>query len=349
MMRLSIGVLLVAAGTTFGCSSDANDSPGKSGSGGSASGGSSYGGTSNGGNPTSAGTAAGGAAPVDPCQVDITINSPKSIQDNAGVNCARTLYVLNATLTTLEGLEHFTKVNSLIIGHTPSLSFTAVGNPALQSLKGLEGLTHADEIHIEANPKLTDLSGLTSITKNIGQIKIIDNATLPSLEGLHNLTEAGEIEISGNKLLADLKGLRGLTKAGSLTLSQQPLIKNFTGMDNVVNLGPQSSSIDSNDALEDFTGLGKLQSIGNSFSVIRNDALKSFNGLDSLKLLAWTVDVSYNPELTSVTALSHVNEIRSNVTFRDNPKLPTCQIQALAKAGGQTCTCMGNDDAAVCQ
>ena len=292
---------------------------------------------------------AGGGTAVDPCEVDVTVNSAKSIQDLAGVSCARTMYVMNSTLTTLEGLEHFTKLTSLIVGYTPQLSFDVVGNPVLQSLKGLEGLSQVEFIHIEGDPKLTDLSGLSGLTKNMGKLEIVDNDSLASLEGLNNLSEAGDVAITGNKLLTDLKGLRGLTHLNSLVLENEPLIKNFVGLDNVTYFGSWSSDIIGNDALEDFTGLAKVASIGNEFTVANNKSLKSFNGFQSLKLLAWTFTVSGNPELSSISALSTVNEIRSDVAIKDNPKLPSCQIQAMLAGAGKTCTCSGNDDAASCQ
>jgi hypothetical protein len=291
------------------------------------------------------------SGPQSTCVASATIDGADSAGDIAalaGVTCIDgTLDIRGSTLTDLSGLESLTTVRELRIGPAPSLSFGSAGNPALVSLHGLEHLKGTQAVLIEGNPLLTDLTALSGLTFVTGDLEIESNKTLSSLEGLHNITRAGEVSISGNAALTSLQGLRGLTAVDGFTLSQNAVLPSFEGMSALEYFGPNGLSVTNNAALLDFSGL-KIRYVGADFTVVGNDSLTSLKGLENVTLLAWTVNISRNAKLASISALSAVTEIRSTITIGDNPMLPRCQIDALLAPLGNTCTCTGNDDAAIC-
>lgn len=293
------------------------------------------------------------SGPESTCLESATIDGDDSAGDVAalaGITCIDgPLYVRSSTLTTLAGLEALTAVGELHIGGTPPLSFDALGNPSLVSLAGLEGLRGVQHVTIEGNPVLTDLTALSGLTFITGELNIIENESLASLEGLHQIGMSGRITIGGNPALASLSGLRGLTSVAGLEFNSNPLVTNFTGLENLEYFGAEGASVIFNDGLVDFTGLASLRSVGAGFTVTGNDALVSFAGLEAVERLAWTVRISDNPVLASIAELESLTEIRGDVTIEGNPMLASCSVDALLTPLGKTCTCSGNDDAAICE
>lgn len=293
------------------------------------------------------------SGPASTCLESATIDGEDSAGDVAalaGITCIDgPLYVRSSTLTTLAGLEALTAVGELHIGGTPPLSFDALGNPSLVSLAGLEGLRGVGHVTIEGNPVLTDLTALGGLTFITGELNVIENTALASLEGLHNIGMSGRITLGDNPALASLSGLRGLTSADGFEFNGNPLVTNFTGLENLEYFGAEGASVIFNSGLVDFTGLTSLRSVGADFTVTGNDALVSFTGLESVERFAWTVRVSDNPMLASISELESLTEIRGDVTIEDNPLLPSCAVDALLTPLGKTCTCSGNDDDATCE
>jgi hypothetical protein len=290
--------------------------------------------------------------PESTCLANAYVDGTDSAGDIAalaGVTCITgALEIRGSTLADLSGLESLTSVNELRMGPASPLSFGNAGNPALVSLHGLEHLKGVQNIRIEGNPLLTDLSALSGLTFVTSDLEITNNNKLASLEGLHNIVRAGDVDVSSNAALTSLSGLRGLTAVDGFTLSQNTLIENFEGMQALTYFGPTGLYVGNNPALVDFSGLN-VSYIGADFNVADNAALTSLKGLESVTLLAWTVSIMRNPMLTSISALSAVTEIRGTVTVSDNPLLPNCEVEALLSPLGQICRCSGNDAVATCE
>jgi hypothetical protein len=293
------------------------------------------------------------SGPESTCLERATIDGEDSAGDVAalsGITCIDgPLYVRESTLSNLAGLEALTAVGELHIGGTPPLEFDALGNPALVSLAGLEGLRGVGHVTIEGNPVLTDLTALSGLTFITGELNIIENETLASLEGLHQIGMSGRITLGGNPALTSLSGLRGLTSCDGFEFNSNPLVTDFTGLENLEYFGPEGASVFFNAGLVDFTGLTSLRSIGAGFTVSNNEALTSLAGLEAVEILAWTLRISDNPLLASVDALANVTEVRGDVTIEDNPALPSCSVEAWLAPLSKVCTCSGNDDAASCE
>ncbi|GEM_PF-4382462 len=292
------------------------------------------------------------AGPPDACVESATIDADDTAGDLAalaGVTCIDgALYVRGTSLTDLRGLEALTAVGSLEIGTAPSLSFGSYGNPQLTSLAGLENLRGVGSLTLEDNPALADLGALSGLTFVTGSLTIDNDDALVSLEGLHNVESVDELVIQANDALADLRGLRGLTSLSGLQVNQNPLLRDFSGLEALPWIGDLGLSVTGNAALVDFTGLGGVTSIGNSCYLSGNSSLTSFAGLEALTRFAWSLTISDHPALISLEALSGVTEIRGDVTISNNPLLPSCAIDGWLGPLGVTCACSGNDDDATC-
>jgi hypothetical protein len=119
----------------------------------------------------------------------------------------------NLTLASLHGLEKVAEIGMLNIGNNTALtnlgglsglqkvgSLQLSANPALKNLQGI-GVASADSVVIEANPMLTDLTGLEKLA-NIGSgLSITENGSLTSLRALTALTAAGGLDVGNNRRL----------------------------------------------------------------------------------------------------------------------------------------------------
>jgi hypothetical protein len=129
--------------------------------------------------------------------------------------------------------------------------------------------------------------------------------------------------------LSSLVGLEGLRRVdGSLLLGINTGLVNLRGLDSLREVGG-TLGITSCQTLTDLGGLENVATIGSILSLITNAELQSLGALDNL---------------TSASAMG----------VTGNPRLPQCQVDALAARLGLECgavvgtSCGSNDDTATC-
>jgi len=110
-----------------------------------------------------------------------------------------------SALTSTQGLSGLTTVG---------VALRVRGNPALESLRGLDRLTAGSKIDIFDNDGLVDLCGLHGLTV-VDSLAVIANDGLRTLWGAHNLERAiVEVDITANDGLVDLIGRRAEAEGG---------------------------------------------------------------------------------------------------------------------------------------
>lgn len=129
------------------------------------------------------------------------------------------LYVqLCPALTSLQGLSNLQAIGT--VGPTRSMFIT--NNPLLTSLDGLEHLTKVDgNMDISQNESLENIQSLSNL-KSVGKMCWIQqNTALSNLAGLQNLKSVGEdLIIEELPLLNNLKGLDSLKMIGGTLMIQ---------------------------------------------------------------------------------------------------------------------------------
>jgi hypothetical protein len=133
-------------------------------------------------------------------------------------------------------------------------------------------------INSSARSEITNLLGLSGLTRVDGSLLIFSNDSLTSLDGLNNLSMIGnEFMVLSNYQLVNLSGLEGLMSIGGYT----SIIRNFF--------------------LIDFTGLGNLSSVGYSVNITENRNLVSLNGLGQLDSIPGYLMIVENEKLTDIS------------------------------------------------
>lgn len=293
-----------------------------------------------------------------------TVGNGIAIQGNTfqqfgGFNAFTTLtagniqFIGNSQLTTISG---FGVLNSLISGN---LGFATNNN--LETINGFSNLQTVNGLLIR-NTKLTNLSFLSSLQNNNGQLSIesnslLTNATFPNMVN-HNfsngITGARYLRIQNNPVL---------TTIGNVNLSNtntcESIIITGATINNVSNLGTASYSVNglvqiantavtnlnfvqnltscgtlqisSCNQLTNLNGLDNLNSItgqGSSIglSIVSNSNLETLNGLSSnLVLTNSPINLNNNAALNNMSAFSAIPVSGvSSLTITSNPSLSSC-------------------------
>lgn len=188
---------------------------------------------------------------------------------------------------------------------------------------------------------ITNLDGLSQVTKVIGDLVIEYNDNLTSLDGLHNIdTVTHAVHVRENPVLTDLQGLSSLTWTEDLKINNNPLLVNLRGLEKVNYIG--LLFIGNNGNLESVDGLEGLTDgrVGGSYfygfinaDISGNPNLVSLEGLSNYQDPGqWSI--RGNNALTNIDGLRNAVPCLTVLAVTDNPQLSVCN-------NNLTCTMYG--------
>jgi acyl-[acyl carrier protein]--UDP-N-acetylglucosamine O-acyltransferase len=233
----------------------------------------------------------------------------------------------NDQLTSLSGLNSLTQVGTNLPSFGSGGHLDITENQNLNSLNGLNALEDTGgNFSITGLDNLTDITALTSLTSVGGGLIIGDNDALTDLTGLHNVTEANAngnsligVLIAGNELLPNLDGLSGLTDVTNrLEINFNPNLDNINGLSNLSTVN--SITLIDNNIIQDLTGLEGVNT--SNVTLKDNPALQSLNGLNNITTLG-NLDIDNNSSLTDISALSNATTVGGFLEIKENPSLTT--------------------------
>lgn len=200
----------------------------------------------------------------------------------------------------LEGLSQIKEVTgSLIITRTE-----------LWDLTGLENLTEVgSELVLGANDYLNDLTALgnMNMTGENSRIYLYANTNLPSLAGLEQLTKLHELSLSENFILSDLSGLSNIDSIGSILLEYNN-IENFSDLTALSHL--EVLDIENEDNLTGLTGLELIESM-NRIGLKWCHELTDLTGLNNLDSVYQNISINQCNGLVSLEGLNNLRTVGS--------------------------------------
>ncbi|HKU43821.1 MAG TPA: hypothetical protein VJR89_36930 [Polyangiales bacterium] len=193
-------------------------------------------------------------------------DSALSTLEGLGAVTLDSLVLSCGALTDLHGLEQVKQVSNLSLSQNASLTTTLglhgltkgyvsiVDNPQLVSLVGLSELVEAPSLHLAGSPLLTTLHGLEAL-KNGGSLEIERLDALKNFQGLSALTQLDGLVVHDMPQLEGFAGMHALEDdaMSMLTITDNPVLSALPGLESVVTLG--TLTIGNNPQLKDIEPL----------------------------------------------------------------------------------------------
>lgn len=127
-------------------------------------------------------------------------------------------------------VEHWSNADLGVLSALRSISGTLFigNNPGLTSLDGLESLTSVDTVQIVNNPALEDVSALSGLD-TARRLDITGNPRLDVISGANRLSHLDELVVENNGLTR-LSGFDGLRTAREITIEHNPRMIYLSGL-----------------------------------------------------------------------------------------------------------------------
>jgi hypothetical protein len=213
-------------------------------------------------------------------------------------------------LEDLRGLENITEVFSAQIRN----------NDSLKSLQGLDNLKSVERtFNLGRNDVLVDIGAVRNL-ETIGWDFVLEgNPEIKNLSAFESLQSCSVLIFTATAL-SDFQGLEKLTELRTLMVRDNPMLRNFKGLDNLERI-ESSLTVYWNHQLQNLEGLSSLNYVGNEFMFTENDALEHLDGLGILDSVGGVLNVSYNQKLSSLSGLNNLRFIGGGLTLTGNPVL----------------------------
>lgn len=177
--------------------------------------------------------------------------------------------------------SNISDLSSLINLKTIDSSLTIIGAHALNSLNGLDSVTHVSKsVRLLFNISLQSLNSLRNIDSINTHILINYCNSLSNLQGLEDIEYINSITIVGNQSLTTLEGLEPHTSLENLVLIKNPNLNSLSNLSNLTNI-TNVLSIKENNSLTSLSGLDNLESV-NIIRINENELLEDFCALSTM-------------------------------------------------------------------
>lgn len=219
-------------------------------------------------------------------------------------------------------------IAAILLSFASTLQLEAQECPCQLSVVNLNSQSQVDNF-------ATNFPGCTEIGANvyIGTLSSEPDNDITDLGGLSHITKiCGSLTIKTTDQLNSLSGLNGLKSLGSsLTLSDNRALGSLAGLDNLEVING-SLYISNNPGLTDFIGLGKLESVAGQILIFNNASLTTLNGLlrvnspsDGRSLrVAGSIEITDNPMLSDCAVLNTCEAIDAGASITIEDNAPGC-------------------------
>jgi len=204
----------------------------------------------------------------------------------------------------------------------------------ITNLNGLSVITKIDGyLHINNNGNLPDLTGLGSLLSVGGYLLIEENDTMTTFNGLNALTTVGgDLRIFENLNLVALTGLNALTTiGGKLDIGYNPSLASLTGLESLVATG--DLGIAYVNSISDLNGLNSLANVGGYLIINGCSGLANLTGLSSLTTINGFLGLVDTPLLTDLTGLEGLTSA-GGMSFTGIPITSLSPLNALTTITG---------------
>jgi len=176
------------------------------------------------------------------------------------------------------------------------------------SLLLLECIAHCQCV---GDVNLTSQAEVDAFPQNFG-CSIIEGDLFIGIIPVYPIVQDNDTDIS------DLSALQSISKiAGSLTISNNDLLKNLNGLHSLTEIDG-ALTIDDNEELENIAHLNNLSKIDSSLNINHNHALINFEGLENITTLNHFIGLRGNTDLQSFKGFNNLKTINGGLSIAHN-------------------------------
>ena len=217
--------------------------------------------------------------------------------------------------------------NGIIFTTQAEVDNFSVNYPACTVIEG--------NVEIGGWEAITDLSGLSGLTRIDGNFGIFSATAIENLEGLNNLNSVGgNFYLSYNNALTDISALSSLQSIGGyFDISGNSTLSNLDGLEQLDSIGDWLA-FNATD-LTDLDGLSNLSFIGGDLLIFYNQVLASLAGLNNLNAIGGGLELLGNGMLADLNGLNNITTIGDRLLiYENNTLLNFTGLDKLRSVGG---------------
>mgnify|MGYP005990780817 CR=1 FL=1 len=260
-----------------------------------------------------------------PCEYPVVLNSQADVNNFPILYAECPNSLLNGLL--IQG-EDIVDLAPLSIITNVENGLIVAGNPLLESLEGLEGLTSVDVFEINENEQLTSLATFSS-QLTVNSLNVLGNSSLTSLSGFENVMHIEHLVLFSATGLVSLDGFpTSQTSIGNIDIFETTNLNDITALSNISTA--ESVNIGLNQSLDNLEGLEGLTTIQSNLAISANQVLMSLQGLHNLSSEISEISITFNPVLTDISAIGGVmTSSLTSLQIEDNLLLEVCSNLAI--------------------
>jgi hypothetical protein len=200
----------------------------------------------------------------------------------------------------------------------------SINGEDITNVTGLSEITKIDgHTYIEGNEQLSDLTGLNNVSKIDGIISISYNPQLSVLNGFNSTdTIDGNFFIYQNENLADIPGMSSLLYvAGDLQIMDNVNLSGLSGFNHLEKIGGYLGVI-LNPSLLSLSGFESLDTL-EGLDIWQNNSLPTLEGFESLTYINQNLGIAGNEGLISLSGLETLVSVGIGINIYENNALLT--------------------------
>ncbi len=172
---------------------------------------------------------------------------------------------------------------------------------------------------------ISNLDGLSAVTRVGGDLFITETFVLPNLDGLRSLTAVGgHFGLFHDFALLNVDGLSSLGFVGkNFGIYANPELVDIDGLASLTRVDGFMGVTDLH-SLTNIDGLGSLTQLGGSLVFNVNAELTDLDGLIALEAVGGGIIVKNSPKLVSVDGLGSIKSVRYALHIEGNQSLALC-------------------------
>ncbi len=194
-----------------------------------------------------------------------------------------------------------------------------ISDQATATIFSTEGYTRVTG-SLQLNGENIDITGLANLN-HIEKGLLIVNTNLFDLTGLHHLINASSLTIINNPVLKQVEALQGVRDFNiGISIANNTVLSSLEGI-KASNSLERNLEIINNPAISDLSVFANVAAVGGQLFIAENNSLTNLAGLENVREVGDFVTIDQNENLSSLNGLNNLETILGDLSILENKNL----------------------------